>query len=193
MKLKSKIAFKLIKEYLGFFINCVIMLVIAYFFDKFFAMLLFIIFVGTIKSCFKIEFHADSLFDNEPIKALNYCKFISILVEIIYLIVSSKLELTIYGNIFVLFAFALVNSILEVSLETIVISTSKSRREKILKIVANDEKEIENLCDKYCLNNYSEVIYLYLNNTIEETSEILNIPVRTINNKINKFIRTIYR
>ena len=193
MKLKSKIAFKLIKEYLGFFINCVIMLVIAYFFDKFFAMLLFIIFVGTIKSCFKIEFHADSLFDNEPIKALNYCKFISILVEIIYLIVSSKLELTIYGNIFVLFTFALVNSILEVSLETIVISTSKSRREKILKIVAKDEKEIENLCDKYCLNNYSEVIYLYLNNTIEETSEILNIPVRTINNKINKFIRTIYR
>lgn len=193
MKLKSKIAFKLIKEYLGFFINCAIMLVIAYFFDKFFAMLLFILFVGTIKSCFKIEFHADSLFDNEPIKALNYCKFISILVEIIYLIVSSKLELTIYGNIFVLFTFALVNSILEVSLETIVISTSKSRREKILKIVANDEKEIENLCDKHCLNNYSEVIYLYLNNTIEETSEILNIPVRTINNKINKFIRTLYR
>ena len=193
MKLKSKIAFKLIKEYLGFFINCAIMLVIAYFFDKFFAMLLFILFVGTIKSCFKIEFHADSLFDNEPIKALNYCKFISILVEIIYLIVSSKLELTIYGNIFVLFTFAIVNSILEVSLETIVISTSKSRREKILKIVANDEKEIENLCDKYCMNNYTEVIYLYLNNTIEETSEILNIPVRTINNKINKFIRTIYR
>lgn len=189
MKLKSKIAFKLIKEYLGFFINCATMLVIAYFFDKFFAMLLFILFVGTIKSCFKIEFHADSLFDNEPIKALNYCKFISILVEIIYLIVSRKLQLTIYGNIFVIFCFALVNSILEVALETIVISNTKSRREKILRIVPNIEEDIEDLCTKHCLNGYSEIIYLYLNNTIEEVSEITGVPVRSINNKINKFIK----
>lgn len=189
MKLKIKIASKLIKEYLGFFINCAIILIIAYFFDKFFAMLLFILFVGTIKSCFKIEFHADSLFENEPIKALKYCKFISIFVEIIYLIVSSNLELTIYANIFVIFTFALVNSILEVALETIFLTTTKNRREKILKLLPNDEEKIEEFCNKHCLKNYSEILYLYLNNTIEETSEITGVPVRTINNKINKFIK----
>lgn len=189
MKLKLRIVIKLIKEYLGFWLNCLIMLAIAYFFDKFFAMLLFILFVGTIKSCFKVEFHADSLFDNEPIKALKYCKLISIGIEVLYLIISSKVELTIYANIFVLFTLALINSIFEIALESIVIKTTKSRRDKILKIVDNNEKDIEKLCKKNCLNGYSEIIYLYLNNTIEQVSEILNVPVRTINNKIDNFIK----
>lgn len=72
--------------------------------------------------------------------------------------------------------------------EKIKFSKIKNRRDKILHFVNNDEEEIEKLCDSLCLKDMSEIIYLYLNNTIEETSNILEIPVRTINNKINKFI-----
>lgn len=64
------------------------------------------------------------------------------------------------------------------------------RRQVILKIVENDEMKIERLCSSKCLFNCSEVVYLFLNNTIEEVSEILNMPIRTVNNKIDKFIKT---
>lgn len=188
--MKVKFHVNIIKEHLDFILNCVIILLISLLFDKFFAMLLFILFLGSIKSCFKIEFHADSLFENEPIKAVKYCRLISIGVELLYLFVSSNIVLSLYINIFLIFALTLVNSLLELSLETIIIKNSMPRRQQILEIVANDEDQIEMICRNNCLNGYSEIIYLYLNNTIEETSEILNIPVRTINNKINKFIRT---
>ena len=64
------------------------------------------------------------------------------------------------------------------------------RREIILSIVENDERKIEKLCSSKCLFKCSEVVYLFLNNTIEEVSEILNMPIRTIKNKIDKFIQT---
>lgn len=75
-------------------------------------MLMFMLFFGFIQSCFLKRFHADHLFDNEPIKAVNTCKLITFSVEIIYLIFCKTLIMSMYQNIFIIFGVALFNALL---------------------------------------------------------------------------------
>lgn len=63
---------------------------------------MFMLFFGFIQSCFLKRFHADHLFDNEPIKAVNTCKLITFSVEIIYLIFCKNLIISVYQNIFII-------------------------------------------------------------------------------------------
>lgn len=70
------------------------------------------LFFGFIQSCFLKRFHADHLFDNEPIKAVNTCKLITFSVEIIYLIFCKNLIISVYQNIFIIFGVALFNALL---------------------------------------------------------------------------------
>ena len=135
-----------------------------------------------------MQFHADTLFPDDAIKATKMCKIISIIIEVFYLIYCKNLNITIYANIFIILFIAFVNALLEFALRNIIIK-KLNRRENILSIVENDEEKIDAFCKTKGLINYSEIIYLFLNNTIETVSEILNIPVRTINNKIDKFIK----
>lgn len=72
---------------------------------------MFMLFFGFIQSCFLKRFHADHLFDNEPIKAVNTCKLITFSVEIIYLIFCKNLILSIYQNIFIIFGVAIPGAI----------------------------------------------------------------------------------
>lgn len=46
----------------------------------------------------------------------------------------------------------------------------KNKRKKILKVVSNNEESIDNYCKEHGISSVSETIYLYLNNTIEETA-----------------------
>ncbi len=65
----------------------------------------------------------------------------------------------------------------------------KTKRDMILSVVSNNEDDIDKLCAKYGLVNISETIYLYLNNTLEETADILEVNQTTITRRINKFLQ----
>lgn len=68
---------------------------------------------------------------------------------------------------------------------------NNSKRDIIIEILGNNttEEDIEKFCSNLGLNSkYSETIYLYINNTIEETSEILEIDNRTVSRRIDKFL-----
>ena len=68
---------------------------------------------------------------------------------------------------------------------------TKTYRQRILAIVPNSESKIDKLCKSFAISELAETIYLYLNNTIEETSEILQISTVTINRRIKKFLKTV--
>ena len=67
---------------------------------------------------------------------------------------------------------------------------TKTYRQRILAIVPNNESKIDKLCKSFAITDLAETIYLYLNNTIEETAEILQINTVTINRRIKKFLKT---
>lgn len=67
-----------------------------------------------------------------------------------------------------------------------------TNRQLIIDILGKDnlnEEYIEEYCNKLGLINISETIYLFLNNTLETTSEILEVDNSTITRRINKFIK----
>lgn len=68
-----------------------------------------------------------------------------------------------------------------------------TKRKIIIEILGKDNLDEESI-EKYCVEKgvpkLSETIYLFLNNTLEETSEILEVDMSTLNRRINKFIKT---
>lgn len=65
----------------------------------------------------------------------------------------------------------------------------KNKRKRILQYVNNNEDEIDKLCKSLGLIDLSETVYLYLNNTIEETASILEIDTTTVTRRINRFLK----
>ena len=114
-----KLKFKLLQDYIIYGIYNLAMLLIAFVFDRFFQMLMFILFFETLQNCFKYRFHADTIQEN-PIKAVKLCKIITFIVEITYLIFCKNLDTTIYSNLFIIFCIAFVNCILEFTLEKLI-------------------------------------------------------------------------
>ena len=72
------------------------------------------------------------------------------------------------------------------------ITKQKDKRNTIIELVGKDnltEEYIENLCSQYGLTTkYSETVYLYINNTLEETADLLGIDCRTVSRRLNTFI-----
>lgn len=69
--------------------------------------------------------------------------------------------------------------------------TMKKTREAIIKILERDttRERIFKLCrDNGLLQETAKVVDLFLDNTMEEVAEIMQIDVRTVQRKINKFI-----
>lgn len=101
-----------IKGILVYLLYNIILLTISYFMGRFYQMLMFVLFYSFIQNCFNYRFHADS-FINDPIKAVNVCKIITISVELIYLAFCKDLDISVYSNLFIIFAISLVNCLLE--------------------------------------------------------------------------------
>lgn len=72
------------------------------------------------------------------------------------------------------------------------ITKQKDKRNTIIELVGKDnltEEYIENLCSQYGLTTkYSETVYLYINNTLEETADLLGIDCRTVSRRLNTFM-----
>ena len=65
----------------------------------------------------------------------------------------------------------------------------KKKRQRIIEIVNNDEESIDKVCKELGLIDLSETVYLYLNNTIEDVSDILQIDTTTVTRRINRFLK----
>lgn len=128
---------------------------------------MFMLFFGFIQSCFLKRFHADHLFDNEPIKAVNTCKLITFSVEIIYLIFCKNLIISVYQNIFIIFGVALFNALLGFYAERTICFKSKledietliplCKEAKLTPLATNrmvmryvEKKTLKEIADKFC-------------------------------------------
>ena len=124
----------MLRKRIVYYLYCILILTIAYFLNRFFQMLIFILFFNLIQNCFSFRFHADTIFPNEPIKASNVCKLITIGVEIIYLVFCKEFDVSVYSNLFVIFVIALINALLQFFLERALSSKSILQNKELLLI-----------------------------------------------------------
>lgn len=118
-----RLKFKLLKNRILYIVYNIVLLTLAFLLDRFYQMLTFILFFEIIQSCFLKRFHSDTLIDN-PVKAVKYCKIITIVVEITYLIYCKELNISIYSNLLIIFLIAFTNSLLQFYAERVVINSS---------------------------------------------------------------------
>ena len=126
----------LFKKRLVYYLYCVLIVLFSYVFDRHIQMIMFIVFFELIQGCFKYRFHADTIFPNEPIKATKYCKIITCIVEIIFLIFCKEIDTSYYLNVFVIMGIAFVNTLLEFCLERLIVTKS----------ILNDKEKLEIAC-----------------------------------------------
>lgn len=98
-------------------------------------------------------------------------------------------------HFWVCFGISLTFCIFMATLETIFVKIllplqNQSKKDKIIAILKGKvlEEEIEDFCIKIGLPKLSETIYLFLNNTLDETANILDVENSTITRRINRFI-----
>lgn len=174
-----------IKELLVYITYNIILLAISYFFDRFYQMLIFILFYSFIQNCFRYRFHADSIQD-DPIKAVKLCKIITIVVEVTYLIFCENLNISVYSNLFIIFLIALLNCLLEFALETTIV------KESALK----DKEKLSILCKRAGLTkNATERMFLkYIENkTYQEIADLECVDLQTIKISINRSRKKIFK
>lgn len=136
--------FERFKQWLSYVIYNIILLAFAYLLNRFMQMLMFILFFESIQNCFNKRFHSDTLFPDEPLKALKYCKLITFGVEIVYLFLLCKdLNTTFYGNLVIIFLIAFGNSLLQFYAERIIIARSKLSNLETLKLLCEEAKLTE--------------------------------------------------
>ena len=148
-------------------------------------MLIFILMFNFIQNCFNYRFHADTIQSN-PVKAVRLCKLITVGVEIVYLIFCKDLDISVYSNLFIIFLIALLNCLLEFSLENIVIKKDALR----------DKDKLLALCLKARLTE-SATNRLYLkyieNKTYQEIADIECVDVETIKKSITRSKNRIFK
>lgn len=177
-KRKMKLKIKLLKGYIVYLIYCIAILILSYYLDRFFPMLMFLIFFETIQNCFLKRFHAETLTDNS-IKAVRYCKIITIIVEIIYLLYCKELDVSIYNNLLIIFSVALGNALLQFYVERVVIR----------KVCLSDIETLNNLCKEANLspNATKRMIMKYVEHkTYKEIAELEFVDEETIKKSINR-------
>lgn len=179
-----KLLIKQLKKKLIYIIYNIVILIIAFIFNKFFQMLLFILFFNVLQNTFSARFHADSIFEKDHIKAVKYCKIITIVVEVIYLIFCENLKISLYSNLFCIFIIALINCLLQLFLENYIINDN----------VFNNYDKLMFVCKKVKLTDLStkRMILKYIEKkSYEEIAEIECVDLDSIKQSIKRSKRKI--
>ena len=174
-----------LKSLIGYLIYNIILLTISFLLDRFYQMLIFILFYNFIQNCFRHRFHAETIQDN-PIKAVRLCKVITIIVEIIYLAFCHNLNISVYSNLFIIFVITLLNCLLEFSLEIVLVKTDDLK----------DKGKLENLCRKAHLtkNATDRMIMKYVEGkTYQEIADLECVDIQTIKISINRSRKKIFK
>lgn len=174
-----------IKDILIYLVYNIILLSISFLLDRFYQMLMFILFYSCIQNCFRYRFHADTI-QSDPIKAVKLCKVITIIVEIIYLAFCHNLNISVYSNLFIIFVITLLNCLLEFSLEIVLVKTDDLK----------DKGKLENLCRKAHLtkNATDRMIMKYVEGkTYQEIADLECVDIQTIKISINRSRKKIFK
>lgn len=148
--------FDLVKQTFSYVLYNIILLTFAYLLNRYLQMLMFIVFFDCIQNCFNKRFHSDTLFPDEPIKAIKYCKLITLCVELVYLFLLCKnLNITFYGNLIIIFLIAFGNSLLQYYAERIIIVKSKLNNLETLKMLCKEAK-LTNVATNRMIMRYVE-------------------------------------
>lgn len=174
-----------IRGLITYLIYNIILLIISYFLNRFLPMLTFILFFGFMQDCFKYRFHSDTIIKN-PIKAVKYCKLITIAVELIYMAFCKDLDVTLYSNLFIIFIVAFTNCLLEFCLEHFIVKESYLKDKNILIELCVKAKLTENAVDRMIMK-YVE------NKTYEEIAIIECVDVETIKKSIHRSRNKIFK
>ena len=179
----NKLRKKLLIKKLVYVLYNILMLTIAYIVNRFFQMLIFILFYNTLQNCFKYRFHADTIFPNDPIKAVKYCKLITIVVEIIYLIFA-KSNVSVYSNLFIILIIVVLNSLLQFYLE----------RQIINKNILTNKEHVIGICKEYGISDLATnrlIQHFICGKTIIEIASEESVEEHTIKQSIRRTRRKI--
>lgn len=144
---------KMLIRYTIYFVHCLIILGLAYLLNRFFQMLMLILFFNAIQGCFNYRFHTDTIITDDPIKADNLCKLITVVVELVYLAFCKDINVSVYSNLFVIFTIASVNALLQYFLERIIIHSSALRNKDYLEYLCM-EYSISTIATKRLIDHY---------------------------------------
>lgn len=174
---------KLLKGRISYILYNVIILTIAYFLDRFLQMLMFILLFELLQNCFNYRFHSDTIIEN-PIKAVKWCKVITISVEITYLIFCKGLKVSVYSNLFIIFLIAFINCLLQFYLEKVIIKKNIFNNLKSLKALCNEANLTEIATNRMIMKYVEKKTYI-------EIAEIENVEEDTIKQSIKRSKRKI--
>ena len=190
MKLKNKIFFKGLFHSL---LQLLALLIFGWFRDRLFEVCIYYVCFFTFRPTFPKQYHALTSWK---------CTFTTIIVDFIVSMIIPDKSLSLLITIVLTYAINYIsflyrdhldNKDLQANKQQNVKSKKNSKRKQIIDILGKDNLDEESI-DKYCISkgliNISETIYLFLNNTLEETSSILEVDLSTLNRRINKFIKT---
>ena len=185
MNATKKIFWFKFKDLISYILYCISILTISYFLDRFYQMLMFILFFSVIQNCFHFRFHADTIIES-AIKAGRICKVITLCVEVIYLIFCKPLNISLYSNLFIIFFIAFANCLLEFGLEKFIIKEDCLR---------NKEKLLE-LCKRAKLSKIAtnRMVLKYIEHkTYAEIAEIDSVEVESIKMSIVRSRKRIFK
>lgn len=174
-----------IKDILSFVVYNIILLTISFLLNRFYQMLIFVLFYEIIQNCFKYRFHAESI-QRDPIKATRLCKVITIFVEIIYLVFCKNLNISIYSNLFIIFLIALINCLLEFALEHFIIKQDDLRDKEKLITLCRNANLTKNATDRMIMK-YIE------GKTYKEIANLECVDIQTIKISINRSRNKIFK
>ena len=174
-----------IKDYAVYILYNIVLLTLAFFLNRFYQMLLFILFYEIIQNCFKYRFHADTI-ESTPSKAVNLCKIITIIVELTYLSLCNSLNISIYSNLLLIFLTAFLSCLLEFFLEKVLI------KEDYLK----DKDKLLYLCKQAHLTEAAtnRMFMKYIEHkSYQEIADLEFVDVDTIKKSINRSKKKIFK
>lgn len=183
-----KIFFKIKIEFKGILhsiLQLLALLVFGWFHNSIFEMLVLYVCFFCFRTTFEKQFHAKTTWG---------CTIISIIVYYLAsLIIPNKsisLILVVCFTYFINKVSYYVRDYLDIKYPSK--KKKNTNRQEIIKILGEDnldEESIENFCVSKGMPRLSETIYLFLNNTLEDTSDILGVEPSTITRRINNFIK----
>lgn len=174
-----------LKDLIIYLIYNIFLLTISYFLNRFFQMLIFILFFNFIQNCFKYRFHADTIVA-DPIKAVRLCKVITIVVELIYLAFCNELDISLYSNLFVVFVIAFINCLLQFSIESFYSKDNCLKNKEVLLDLCSKANLSENATNRMILR-YIE------NKTYDEIADLECIDVDSIKRSISRSKAKIFK
>ena len=161
------------------------LLVFGWFYESIFEMIILYICFFFFRTKFEKQFHAKSTWG---------CTIISILVYYLASLVipnkSISLILVVCFTYFINKTSYYIRDYLDIKYPTK--KKKNTNRQEIIKILGEDnldEESIEKFCVSKGIPRLSETIYLFLNNTLDDTSDILGVEPSTITRRINNFIK----